>query len=54
MLDNKYMDFGADFKFQLVSAMVLGNGTSITLRTGNEKEKNMTATIYTFKVPAAV
>lgn len=54
MLDNKYIDFGADFKFQLVSAVALGNGTNINLRSSNEKEKNMTATIYEFFVPVAV
>ncbi|CAD8108237.1 unnamed protein product [Paramecium primaurelia] len=54
MLDNKYIDFGADFKFQLVSAVALGNGTNINLRSSSEKEKNMTATIYEFFVPVAV
>lgn len=32
MLDNKYIEFGADFKFQLVSAIALGNGTYINLK----------------------
>ncbi|CAD8212701.1 unnamed protein product [Paramecium pentaurelia] len=54
MLDNKYLDFGADFKFQLVSAVALGNGTNIKLKPQDESEKNMTATIYTFTVPFAV
>ncbi|CAD8127321.1 unnamed protein product [Paramecium sonneborni] len=54
MLDNKYKDFGADFKFQLVSAIALGNGTFINLKIKNEQEKNMTAIIYKFTVPFAV
>ncbi|CAD8212012.1 unnamed protein product [Paramecium octaurelia] len=54
MLDNKYIDFGADFKFELVSAMALGNGTSINLKSQSESEKNQTATIYKFIVPYAV
>ncbi|CAD8182174.1 unnamed protein product [Paramecium octaurelia] len=54
MLDNKYIDFGADFKFQLVSAIALGNGTYINLKSQDESEKNMTAIIYKFTVPFAV
>lgn len=31
MLDNKYIDFGTDYKFSLISATALGNGTSVYL-----------------------
>ncbi|KAM3135892.1 hypothetical protein pb186bvf_012021 [Paramecium bursaria] len=47
--------FAEDFWFELQSAMVFSNGTAFALpQTAPKREKNMTAMIFTFRVPIVV